>query len=90
MNNPNTTQWWVTYREPNPAQMDIVAVEPAPEDDTARDERNAELERTGQSAYRVTAPDKDTAGDIAARLWSEDLVANPERRAAANAHIAQQ
>ncbi|MFL4950638.1 hypothetical protein ACJ6WE_25590 [Streptomyces sp. MMS24-I31] len=80
--------WWVIYREPNPAQVEVVAVEPPPGDDTAHDRRCAELQEAQQHAYVVIAPDADTAGDIALRVWAEELVASPARLAAANAYLA--
>ncbi|WP_328434873.1 hypothetical protein [Streptomyces sp. NBC_00425] len=88
MTSPPARQWWVIYREPNPAQIDVVAVETPPEDDAAHDKRCAELEASGQAAYVVTAPDEDVAGDIALRVWSEELVNSPTRLAAANAYLA--
>ncbi|MCK8431887.1 hypothetical protein G3I77_02260 [Streptomyces sp. D2-8] len=88
MTSPSARQWWVIYREPNPAQIDVVAVETPPEDDAAHDKRCAELEASGQAAYVVTAPDEDVAGDIALRVWSEELVNSPTRLAAADAYLA--
>ncbi|MFJ3229957.1 hypothetical protein [Streptomyces sp. NPDC086787] len=76
--------WWVIFHEPNPAQMDIVAVEPVPANPDARRKR---LTRSGQRAYIVTAPNVETAGDIAGRVWAEELVATPARLAAANAYL---
>ncbi|MEH0609033.1 hypothetical protein [Streptomyces scabiei] len=80
--------WWVIYREPNPAEMHVEAVEPAPTDADALDARCAEFVAAGQHAYVITAPDADTASDIALRVWAEELVASPARLAAANAHNA--
>ncbi|MFE2034244.1 hypothetical protein ACFXBB_13505 [Streptomyces scopuliridis] len=88
MTKPPQQPWWVIYREPNPAQIDVVAVELPPGDDAAHDKRCAELQEAGQHAYIITAPDADTAGDIALRVWSEELVASAPRLAAANAYIA--
>ncbi|MFD3618754.1 hypothetical protein ACFWWT_26635 [Streptomyces sp. NPDC058676] len=88
MTSPPARQWWVIYREPNPAQIDVVAVETPPEDDAAHDKRCAELEASGQAAYVVTAPDEDVAGDIALRVWSEELVNSPTWLAAADAYLA--
>jgi hypothetical protein len=88
MTSPPAWQWWVIYREPNPAQIDVVAVETPPENDAAHDKRCAELEASGQAAYVVTAPDEDVAGNIALRVWSEELVNSPTRLAAANAYLA--
>ncbi|MEH0661050.1 hypothetical protein QA860_25620 [Streptomyces stelliscabiei] len=76
--------WWVIYREPNPAEMHVEAVEPAPTD--AQDARCAEFVAAGQHAYVITAP--DAASDIALRVWAEELVGSPARLAAANAHNA--
>ncbi|MER6131934.1 hypothetical protein [Streptomyces sp. NPDC001815] len=88
MSSPPALQWWVIYREPNPAQIDVVAVEIPPEGDAAHDERCAALEASGHTAYVITAPDKDVAGDIALRVWSEELVNSPTRLAAADAYLA--
>ncbi|MEV0444982.1 hypothetical protein AB0I84_21610 [Streptomyces spectabilis] len=83
-----TRTWWVIYREPTPAAMQIIAAEPAPSDADAHDQRCAELQQAGHSAYVINAPDEDTASDIAARIWAQELVTNPHRLAAANAHLA--
>lgn len=80
--------WWVIYRELNPAEMQVEAVEPAPTDADAQDARCAEFVAAGQHAYVITAPDADAASDIALRVWAEELVASPARLAAANAHNA--
>ncbi|WP_063734413.1 hypothetical protein [Streptomyces sp. RTd22] len=80
--------WWVIYQEPNPVEMTILAVEPAPEGDAAHDKKRAQLQEAGQRAYVITAPDADTASDIAFRAWAEELVASPKRLAVADAHIA--
>lgn len=78
--------WWVIYREPNPAEMEAVAVEPAPADDDVQDKRCAEFVAAGQHAYVITAPDADAASDIALRVWAKELIASPARLAAADAH----
>ena len=88
MTSPPARQWWVIYREPNPAQMDIVAVEALPEDDSAHDKRCAELETSGQLAYVIAAPDQDAAAETAGRIWAEELITNPARHAAAEAYLA--
>ncbi|MFH9227636.1 hypothetical protein [Streptomyces lydicus] len=80
--------WWVIFREPNPAQMDIVAVEPAPSVADAQDARCAEFVQAGQHAYVITAPDADAASDIAGRVWARELVSTPARLAAADAYLA--
>ncbi|MBX7551503.1 hypothetical protein K1Y78_26560 [Streptomyces sp. tea 10] len=80
--------WWVIFHEPNPAAMTITAVEPAPEGDAAHENRLAQLQKAGQRAYVIDAPDVDTAGDIAGRVWAEELVSSPARLAAADAYIA--
>ncbi|UNO42189.1 hypothetical protein [Streptomyces sp. MST-110588] len=87
LSSPQQT-WWVIYREPNPAQVEVMAVEPPPGGDAAHDRRCAELQEAEQHAYVVTAPDADTAGDIALLAWAEELVASPTRLAAANAYLA--
>ncbi|MEV4444593.1 hypothetical protein [Streptomyces mirabilis] len=88
MTSPPARQWWVIYQEPTPAQMDVVAVEAPPEDDAAHDKRCAELEASGQHAYVISAPDQEVAGDIAGRIWAEELVTNPARLAVADAYLA--
>ncbi|MER6204649.1 hypothetical protein [Streptomyces sp. NPDC001642] len=88
MTSPPARQWWVIYREPYPARMDVVVVEALPEGGAAHDERCAELETSGQLAYVVAAPDQDAAADIAGRTWAEELVTNPARHAAAEAYFA--
>ncbi|MCZ4099824.1 hypothetical protein [Streptomyces sp. H39-C1] len=80
--------WWVIYREPNPAEMEVVAVERPPGDDSAHDQRCAELREANQLAYVIAAPDADTAGNVALRIWAEELVASPTRLADADAYIA--
>ncbi|WP_172387144.1 hypothetical protein [Streptomyces sp. MNP-20] len=79
--------WWVIFHEPSPTQMETVAVEPPPSDADAHDQRCAELEQAGHRAYVINASDEDAASDIAARIWAQELVTNPHRRAAANAHL---
>lgn len=81
-------QWWVIFHEPTPVEMTIVAVEPSPGDDAAHDKRCAELEAAGQRAYVIAAPDEDIAGDIAGRVWAEELVSDPARLATADAYLA--
>jgi hypothetical protein len=90
MTGPSQPQWWVVFREPNPAEMHVVRVEPAPADDDAHDRRCAELEQSGNRPYVITAPDRDTAGDIAMAAWHEELITDPRRLAAANAFLASQ
>jgi hypothetical protein len=85
---PAQQQRWVTYKEPNPAQIEIVAVETAPSDDADHDRRCAELEASGHHAYVITASDKDEAGDIALQVWAEELVGSQERLADADAYLA--
>ncbi|TQK44378.1 hypothetical protein FBY35_5882 [Streptomyces sp. SLBN-118] len=87
MTSPPQQPWWVIYREPSPAEIEVVAVELPPGDDTAHDKRCAELQEAQQHAYIITAPDADTAGDIALRVWAEELVASPARLAAADAQL---
>ncbi|MEU2558405.1 hypothetical protein ABZ626_03520 [Streptomyces longispororuber] len=81
-------QWLVVCHEPNPATVEIVAVEPAPEDDTALTQRSAELKKSGHFGYLIEAPDEDTASDEAGHLWAQSLLASPQRLAAADAYIA--
>ncbi|KAB1989830.1 hypothetical protein ACWD4F_07470 [Streptomyces aureus] len=81
-------KWWVVCEEPNPAQQDVVSVEPEPTGADAVAKRTAELAAAGQYAYAITAPDADTASDIAFRAWAERLASTPARLAAANAYIA--
>ncbi|KFF97997.1 hypothetical protein IQ62_27110 [Streptomyces scabiei] len=88
MTSPPDPQWWVIYHEPTPAEMTINAVEPPPNDDDAHDKRCAELEASGQHAYVIAAPDQDAAGEIASRVWAEELVTNPARLALADAYLA--
>ncbi|WP_327297807.1 MULTISPECIES: hypothetical protein [unclassified Streptomyces] len=80
--------WWVIYHEPTPAEIEIVTVEPAPSEPETQDKRCAEFVQAGQHAYVITAPDADTAGDIALRVWAEELVASPARLAAADTYNA--
>ncbi|MFI1436542.1 hypothetical protein [Streptomyces lydicus] len=87
MSTPAEQQWWVIYRE-TLIQFDIVAVEPPPGDETAFDERCAQLEADGLSACVVAAPDADTASDIAGRAWVEAFLSDPQRLAAADAYLA--
>ncbi|WSQ08934.1 hypothetical protein OG604_14810 [Streptomyces sp. NBC_01231] len=88
MTSPPERQWWVVYREPTPAEMEVVTVALPPGDDATHDRRCAELEASGHCAYVITAPDEDAAGDIALRVWSEELVTSPTRLAAADAYLA--
>ena len=88
MTSPPDPQWWVIYHEPIPVEMTITAVEPPPSDDAAHDKRCAELEASGQHADVIAAPDQDAAGEIAGRVWAEELVTNPARLATANAYLA--
>ncbi|MCX5328093.1 hypothetical protein [Streptomyces sp. NBC_00140] len=88
MTSPPEPQWWVIYHEPTPVEMTIIAVESPPSDDAAHDEWCAVLEASGQRAYVVAAPDRDAAGEIAGRIWAEELVTNPARHAAAEAYLA--
>ncbi|WP_329318039.1 hypothetical protein [Streptomyces sp. NBC_01262] len=88
MPSPDERQWWAVYREPTPAEMEVVAVETPPSDDAAHDRRCAELEASGHYAYVITASDENEARGIALRIWAEELVASPTRLAAANAHLA--
>lgn len=81
-------QWWVIFHEPTPASQEIVAVEPPPVGKEAQHERCDQMAAAGHQAYIITAPDEGTAGDIALRIWAEQLVSSPERLAAANAYIA--
>ncbi|MEU9238554.1 hypothetical protein [Streptomyces sp. NPDC048385] len=79
--------WWVIFHEPNPAQMNIVAVEPAPIDPDHQDARCAEFTEAGQRAYVITATDPDAASEIAGRVWAKELVTTPSRLAAADAYL---
>ncbi|MFG2022276.1 hypothetical protein [Streptomyces sp. NPDC048825] len=87
MTSPSDPQWWVIYHEPTPVEMTIIAVEPPP-DAAAHDKRCAELEASGQHAYVISAPGQEVAGDIAGRVWAEELVTNPARLATADAYLA--
>ncbi|MGW2860949.1 hypothetical protein [Streptomyces sp. NPDC001205] len=80
--------WWVIFHKPNPAQMDIVAVEPAPTDPDHQDARCAEFTKAGQHAYVITATDPDAASEIARRAWAKELVTTPSRLAAADPYLA--
>ncbi|MQY11485.1 hypothetical protein SRB5_16040 [Streptomyces sp. RB5] len=86
MTNPIPT-WWVIYQEPNPASMEVVAVEPAPDNADAEDERCAGLSAAGQHAYVITASDPASAHNIALEVWARELAISPSRLAAATAYI---
>ncbi|MEU6475363.1 hypothetical protein ABZ858_00460 [Streptomyces sp. NPDC047017] len=88
MPNPKTPTWWVIIREPNPASMEIVTVEPAPADPAAAVRRCAELFAAQQRACVVTATDEEAASDAAMSAWRMELVTDPKRLAAATAHNA--
>ncbi|MFE7129311.1 hypothetical protein ACFVIM_00430 [Streptomyces sp. NPDC057638] len=88
MNEQDQKPWWVVYQEAL-TEMRVASIEPAPADQASLDRRHAEIAAEHLSVILIPdAPNEDIAYYLAARCWAEAFLSDPERVAAAHAHLA--